>query len=327
METFKIYKLNPEFCRTELQAKLAFSFKRLLDTYPDDQFTTIESDAIKWFSRLSGGKVDGCDYALHHQLICHLLDDQFKLAHDVIAYGSRRDPQTNIGVLNYSVDDLGEDFPIYEYIYSLNDLPAGSLTLTKPSLTASKRSKEWINQGLVLLENAAPQAYKELKAIRPALLLASKSETSTVGFGGYSTSLAWGTIAISADKNNFAELIIQIIHELAHQILFALSADVPLAYNHPDERYSSPVRTDERPMDGLIHACFVSARLHEVLGQIISSSNFDEMPSANQLIIENARLGMIDIVADSLATIKRFAQLSVLGERVMNACSRTVGLR
>ena len=326
MKTFEIYRLSPFHCKDELQLKLAFSLKRLLDAYPADAFKASAAEGESFFLRLRDGRVDGCDYALHHLLVCHLLDDRFGLAREVMAHGAKRDPRLSTTVLNYSLADLGQDFAFYDYIFGLNDLPAGSLSLASPGESASARSREWLNQCFGLLAACSPEAHAELEAFRPVLLLASKSESSTYSFGGYSSSLAWGTIALSADKLYLSQLLIQLIHELAHQLLFALTADVPLAYNHPDELFSSPVRQDPRPMDGLLHACFVSARVHEVLGQIQATPSYARMNSEDQGIIANTLSSTVDVVAASLPTIDISARLSALGERVVGACRQAVGL-
>jgi hypothetical protein len=326
MKTFEVYRLSPFHCRDELQFKLAFSLKRLIDAYPVEHFNVSSADAKRFFLRLRDGNVDGCDYVLHHLLICHLLDDRFGLAWEIMAHGAKREPRLSTEILDYSLADLGEDFAFYNHIFGLNDLPVRCLTLVSPSQAASARSREWLNQCFSVLAVGAPEAYAELEAFRPLLLLASKSESSTSGFGGYSSSLAWGTIVLSADKTHFAQLLIQLIHELAHQLLFALAVDVPLAYNDPGELFSSPVRQDPRPMDGLLHACFVSARVHEVLGQIQAGSSYAAMHSEDQGIIAATRSIAVDVVAASLPTIDASARLSALGERVVGACRQAIGL-
>ena len=286
-----------------MQVKLAFSLKKLLDAYPSTNFITSAPEGESFFLRLRDGEVDGCDHALHHLLIGHLLEDHLESAHKIIAYGAKRQPNSCTTVLNYSKADLGEDFTFYNYIFGLSDFPSGSLILTAPGQDASARSHIWLNQCFSLLASCAPETNAELEAFRPLLLLASKSAESISGFGGYSSSLAWGTIVLSADKTHFAQLLIQLVHELGHQLLFALASDVPLAYNHPDELFSSPVREDLRPMDGLLHACFVSARLYEVLGQIQTTRHYSAMNPEDQAIIASTRCTTAEVVAASLPTI------------------------
>jgi hypothetical protein len=326
MKTFEIYRFSPFLCRDELQVKLAFSLKRLLDAYPADEFTTSSSEGKDFFLRLREGRVDGCDYALHHLLVCSLLEDQFESAQRIIAHGAKRNPRLTTTVLNYSAADVGDDFSFYSYIFDPYDFPRVGLRLEAPSQGASARCRDWLPQCFDILASSAPQAHTELEAFRPLLLLASKPGGGIPSFGGYSSSLAWGTIALSADKTHFAQLLIQLIHELGHQLLFSLAADVPLAYNHPDEVFPSPVRQDPRPMDGLLHACFVSARLHEVLGQIQAAPSYSTMDSENQAIIASTRSTTVDVVAASLPTIDSSARLSALGERVVSACRQAVGL-
>ena len=281
---------------------------------------------LRGFLRLQEGRVDGCDFALHHLLVCHLLEDQLEKAALIMLHGAQRVPLLETHILPYSLKALGEDFNFYSYIFKINDLPASDLELVEPPLTCLERSREWLNECSSLLATCSPETHAELEAFQPLLLLASKSEDSTSGFGGYSSSLVWRTITLSANKNSFAEMLIQLIHEMAHQLLFALATDVPLAYNHPNEIFASPVRQDLRPMDGLLHACFVNARVHEVLGQIQDTPSYATLNSENQEIIAATRLKTVNIVATSLATIDASARLSALGERVVTASRQAVGL-
>jgi hypothetical protein len=55
----------------------------------------------------------------------------------------------------------------------------------------------------------------------------------------------------------------EIIHEAGHTILNTIMAKDRLILNNREERYSSPLRRDPRPMFGLIHQLFVLSRLHK----------------------------------------------------------------
>ena len=50
-------------------------------------------------------------------------------------------------------------------------------------------------------------------------------------------------------------------HESAHAHLFSLSLGDSFVTNPDDELHLSPLRRDPRPLDGLFHATYVSARI------------------------------------------------------------------
>jgi HEXXH motif-containing protein len=62
-----------------------------------------------------------------------------------------------------------------------------------------------------------------------------------------------------------------LVHEASHSLLFGLSAEEALTSNG-DERYPSSVRSDERPIDGIFHACFVTTRVHSAIQRAIANA-------------------------------------------------------
>ena len=147
---------------------------------------------------------------------------------------------------------------------------------------------------------------------------------SELSFMGYSSSLAWGTIGLNVQVSSWSELLIQMVHELAHQLLFALAVEVPLVFNDTRDCFQSPLRYDLRPMDGVLHACFVSARTYQVLQQVQTSSVMALLDSSDQALIQNQTLLSGQAVFDALQIIDQHAQLSALGERVAKASHMTV---
>lgn len=93
-------------------------------------------------------------------------------------------------------------------------------------------------------------------------LLAIKLFDGTVR--GFSYQAAYGNIYIRLPKETdlpTAYYLEHIVHECAHQHLFALQLIDPVVLNHKDELFDAPIRKQKRPMDGIFHACFVLARM------------------------------------------------------------------
>ncbi|MBL6431916.1 MAG: hypothetical protein HPM95_15385 [Alphaproteobacteria bacterium] len=60
------------------------------------------------------------------------------------------------------------------------------------------------------------------------------------------------------------------MHEAAHGTLFAMSPVEFYVFNPENERYSSPLRLDPRPLDGIYHATFVLARMHIAMRELVA---------------------------------------------------------
>ena len=81
---------------------------------------------------------------------------------------------------------------------------------------------------------------------------------------GFSYQAAYGNIYIRIPheaKDNRAYYLEHIVHECAHQYLFALQIFDPVVVNDNSELYDAPIRIQKRPMNGIFHACFVLARM------------------------------------------------------------------
>ena len=327
MSTFSIYKLNPKYIREQILSKLTWSVKYLFDAWPENEFKSSTIDANKFLSRISSGDVDGCDFIVHHSLLKSLMNDNFEVGKRILKYGANRKLHSRNRILRYSKKDLGSDKSWYERLLLLSDEINSNLKLEKPPLIEYQRSLEWMSITRKLLKASSPIANLEIKKLKPTIILARTSQYSPIKFGGYSSSLAWSTIILNSECKTLVNFLVQVIHELGHQLLFALTTDTPLAFNNPEELYESPIRKDNRPMDGIIHACFVSARVFEVLNLIKQNKFHQNFTSNEQAQIDNHCISASIAVEKALMVIKDSACLSALGERVILASENTINIR
>lgn len=321
--TFSIYTLSPHFLRRYIVSRLTWSVKQLIDAWPSSQMdSSLLNDFDLWFRRLLACKADGCDFGLHHQLVSLLLTDDFEQARDLVKYAAHRKPLLRSACLVLgSIEPLYEAC-IYENIFRINDLHAAGFSLAAPNLNKAEQLKSWIAGVTTLLKETCPNAYAELDAFQPIWLLSAVQEGGTFDFGGYSSSLAFGTIALSVNLSCLSSVLIQMIHEMAHQVLFAVAAETPLVFNDPSESFSSPLRPDKRPMDGILHAAFVSARVYEVICDINSSEVWERLPEVDQIVAAKQCEQCLRDIEESLQVISDNAQLSPLGERVVEKIKR-----
>lgn len=96
-------------------------------------------------------------------------------------------------------------------------------------------------------------------------------------FQSGTTYMLWGALFINLEKlGNDVEIIETFAHECAHSILFGHMSDEPLVWNTEDELFSSPLRDDGRPMDGIYHATYVSARMHWAMSALLASDELND---------------------------------------------------
>jgi HEXXH motif-containing protein len=59
-------------------------------------------------------------------------------------------------------------------------------------------------------------------------------------------------------------------------VLFGFSASGQLVDNPDDELFTSPLRKDPRPMDGVFHATCAVGRMHQTLSRLLASGVLDD---------------------------------------------------
>ncbi len=151
--------------------------------------------------------------------------------------------------------------------------PEISFNLVPPAAAAARSSRDRIRQALELLDAADPELAGETRTlIREVMLCAGDSRDAAFLFDGASNPLLWGAIVINAGRPGDEVAMAQmLVHESAHNLLFGLCPDEPLLTNDREARYTSPLREDLRPLEGIYHATFVTARMHRAARRLAES--------------------------------------------------------
>lgn len=131
---------------------------------------------------------------------------------------------------------------------------------------------------------------------------------------GFSYQSAYGNIYIRTPEPTdvpIAYYLEHIVHECAHQHLFALQLLDSVILNDKSELFDAPIRKQKRPMDGIFHACFVLARMVRCFrktGPHLGETNNEQF------------LNKIDIWFNkSYQTVKDHAKLTDNGTRIFNS--------
>lgn len=170
-------------------------------------------------------------------------------------------------------------------------------------------------QAFALLCAGAPEVSGEIGSLLDEVVFASGDPGEKITFHGISSFCLWGAIMMNAEGHKtILEVLQTLAHESAHMHLFGVALDTPLVLNGDDERYKSPLRLDPRPMDGIYHAVYVSARMHYALSRLLGSNvlsptQIDEAQAACLTHVKSFREG--------LATVQAEGKLSELGHDLM----------
>jgi HEXXH motif-containing protein len=138
---------------------------------------------------------------------------------------------------------------------------------------------------LDLLQRAAPELVEEMRALISQVVLLVGPGDAKVHFEGGSSYRLWGAMFLNAVRRRTRiDIIESVTHENAHSRLFGFCTEEAAVQNPDDELHVSPLRFDARPMDGVYHATFVSARMHWTLSRVIESGllTADELEAAEK---------------------------------------------
>jgi hypothetical protein len=185
-----------------------------------------------------------------------------------------------------------------------------------PSDNSLSRSKQVLSSALEVMQRALPIWHAELQGLLRLIVLGSvASSKSDTGFAGASTFFLQGATILNADiQNSVITMIDLLVHESSHGLLFGLANEGPLMQNSGSERYTSPLRSDSRPIDGIFHACFVATRVHLAMGQLLESRSLDD---ADAREASERRQYNGNAARSSLEVLARHASLTAIGEKTL----------
>jgi len=230
------------------------------------------------------------------------------------------DEEPSFATIPFTEAALGPDKERYARFIGLETASAAAL--------ASPRSEDWlafesnIAAAMELIGEADPALAAELRAlVVQVVAVGSNRGSGSQPFAGASSFMLWGAILLNAERHSTRlDVIGGLVHEAAHQLLFGLSIEKPLAENPISERYGSPLRNDPRPMDGIFHATFVCARIHYTYARLRDATKSHLDDEERRLIDE--RLGIYQQkFFDGLETVDRFGRLSANSHRIMRAAT------
>lgn len=127
-------------------------------------------------------------------------------------------------------------------------------------------------EGMHFLEGCWPEMACEVSALVKHVLVATGAPSATEHFDGGSHYQLWGLLILNPAFHHTPLAMAEVlVHEASHMLLFGLTTDEPMVLNDDGVLYKSPLRQDPRPMDGLYHAAYVSARMALTMHKIAAN--------------------------------------------------------
>ena len=169
-------------------------------------------------------------------------------------------------------DDLGLGMAD-RFLRHLDDDPTNPLHVAPVSTEEFGKANNCLTETWALMETAVPDLSHEIRAlVRDVVFVVSEPVGGGLAFHGASTFYVWGALFLNSrmhsDRVSMAEAL---THEAAHSLLLGYTLGAPLVENDASELFVSPLREDPRPMDGIVHATYVLARMHYCVERLLAS--------------------------------------------------------
>lgn len=177
-------------------------------------------------------------------------------------------------VVNFAKEPLGEDLSeLYLRIFDDDlDLPLGLRSVSDDEFQHGRRLVE---DAFELLDQCRPEMAREVRAFINEIVLSTNRDvepppgfSALCDFGSGTSLYLWGAAFIDPVMPGRVAMAETLVHEAAHCLLLALTDAGDLVKNDKSERYGSPLRTDMRPMEGIVHATYVLGRMMTLTEQL-----------------------------------------------------------
>jgi len=263
-----------------------------------------------------GGRVSPDVFAAYYDLVDALAEGQQAAGEALFAeIVSIPRPDEALAIVPFSQSELGDN-TFARYRRMMDTDPEAPYVFRQPEAAGLGDFAQAIRRAIALMARADRALADEFRALVLQILLAAgESGDGQSEFDGGSSFMLWGALFINpARPKTDIELVETLAHESAHSLLFGHAIDDPLVENDTAERFQSPLRDDPRPMDGIFHATFVSARMHYAMARLAQSGL---LAAADEASAREAMTRDASAFRDGLAVVEANGRLTELGAAVM----------
>jgi HEXXH motif-containing protein len=277
----------------------------------------LPADALAAFlARLEAGPISPHAFAAYADLVLALEQDDRRAAathlSDLLAAPAAPDGP-RILALGAGANDRDAD----RYRRHVDSDPGQPLAILAPPPEVAAACRARLESALARLDRGHSALSDEIRALlREIVLAVGSSAPDAWTFDGASAFLLWGAVVLNADGSpSVLDTVQALVHESAHNLLFGLGADGPLVRNGDHERFPSPLRADPRPIEGIFHATFVTARMQHA---VLTLRAAGALEGAERDEAERASAANAAHFAQGVAILDRHAKLTPLGEAVLS---------
>lgn len=271
-----IYGFEPDGARASgldarVRAELAESLETIFETIDD---IDIDANALRSLIRtVRDHPVRPGVFGLYTDLVEALFADNSERAEHLAAALLEPKHWRSRSFRTVTLDDAELGPGQAERYRRLLDDEGLGYALEPVSLDLREQATELLGESMQLLEHGAPQLAGEIRALAHEIVFVQNPPGNVESqFGGASTIYLWGALFLNAAAHtDRLSLAAALAHESAHSHLFGVTLGNKLVENPDDELYASPLREDLRPMDGVVHATYVLARMVYCLRALVAS--------------------------------------------------------
>jgi HEXXH motif-containing protein len=270
-------------------------------------------------ARLIRGLQDACPYppstfALYAELVLAIQRDDYPRAEALLGEVEAEIPLAappdivTLGKAENAVRDA-------RYLRLLDTDPDTRFAVLPPDADAAERFASRLHKALGLIADTMPELAAEIRALVSQIILVTGDSTADYQFDGGSSYMLWGGLFLNVDSHHNPVAMVEVLaHECAHLLLFGFAGDEPLVLNGDAELFPSPLRVDLRPMDGIYHSTYVSARMYWAMDQLLAAAGLDSLARE---FAENARDADKKNFYAGYEVVEKFARLTDTGRQVM----------
>jgi HEXXH motif-containing protein len=218
------------------------------------------------------------------------------------------------GVVTMRDEDLEGQASRYRRMVDDDESYGVSLGPVDAATMESMRAR--VADSMALIREADPELASEIDVLGRQLVLA-EGDAGSLNFSGASSFFLWGALVLNPKTNGDALTLAETLaHESGHALLFGLCDAEPLTLNAADERYPSPLRIDPRPVEGIVHATYVLARMERAMRAIAARCALppEESERAGQMAAVSR-----DYFIDGLKIVREHARFTERGRTVFEA--------
>ena len=255
--------------RSRLAQSLGYIFERIgpdLGVQQDDADRAVE--AIR--ARRQSPQLFGAYYDLVLAVERDEIDEARGFAREILERLDTPLPQGWVASLS---SRAASDEDRYQRLLLPEEIPA-----LEPKPEDFAAASERIAQAMNLLDRGFPEMADEIRELLfEVVVAAGPTEPGTMTFDGSSSYMLWGAIMLNAvGQTSVLDTAQALAHESGHNLLFGQCVNGSLVENDDAEEFTHPLRQDPRPMDGVFHAAYVIARMHQTVERLMESGVLDE---------------------------------------------------